>query len=164
MSENETSKSAAGSAPGGTLVRMVVLAALIAIVWTGMDRIHVARGDSVEKTLFWTMPQASAELGSFVSFHVSHPIIGASEAALTKLIVCDEGMTIAIVDHTFFCDGNRLGGYLTQTWDGKPLTAWEGGVIPAGQAFVMGQHPRSFDSRYFGPVAKDKLVVVKGIL
>lgn len=148
----------------GLAVRIAVLAGLILTVWTGMDRIHVARGDSVDKTLFWSVPHATPELGSFVTLHVSHPIIGDGEAALTKLVACDEGMTVTVVEHAFYCEGRRLGGYLTQTWDGKPLTAWSGGTIPAGQAFVMGTHPRSFDSRYFGPVEKAGMVVVRGIL
>ncbi len=164
MSEQVAGEQPATRATGGLIVRLVVLAALIGIVWTGMDRIHVARGESVDKTLFWTAPGANPELGNYVTLLASHPIMGEGEALLTKLIVCDEGMTITVQDHTFFCDGQRLGGYLTQTWDGKPLTAWEGGKVPVGSAFVMGTHPRSFDSRYFGPVEKRRMVVVRGLL
>jgi type IV secretory pathway protease TraF len=35
------------------------------------------------------------------------------------------------------------------------------GEVPEGQAFVITQAPRSFDSRYFGPVPLSTLTVVK---
>ena len=145
-------------------LRFVVLAVIVATVTTGMSRIVVAKGDSVPKTLYWAVPGAVPHQGDFVTFHVSHPIIGEQPAALTKYVACDEGRTVKLVDHSFYCDDERLGGYLTQTWDGKPLTPWTGGVVPAGQAFVMGTHPRSFDSRYFGPQPKTGMTVVRGLL
>lgn len=151
-------------APPILLLRLVVLGVIVFAVMAGMDRIHLAKGDSVPNTLYWSMPGQRPVLGSFVTLSVSHPIIGEKPAALTKMVACDEGMTVRLVDHAFYCDDKRLGGYLTQTWDGKPLTLWPGGVVPKGEAFLMGTHPRSFDSRYFGPKPKDSMVVVRGLL
>jgi conjugative transfer signal peptidase TraF len=38
---------------------------------------------------------------------------------------------------------------------GRPLAAWPSGrrTLGAGQVWLFAPHPRSFDSRYFGPVA-----------
>ena len=41
---------------------------------------------------------------------------------------------------------------------GRPVvSALTSGVIPAGSALVLGEHPGSFDSRYFGLVPLDSL-------
>lgn len=54
---------------------------------------------------------------------------------------------------------------LTKTTEGQPLTPLSVSVIPKDHFFVMGDHPRSFDSRYeeFGLISKDK-IWGKGVL
>ena len=42
---------------------------------------------------------------------------------------------------------------------GRPLAAAEGGVVPAGNVWILSGHtPASYDSRYFGPVPVDQIV------
>lgn len=145
--------------------KLMVLAALVIVVWGAMDRIVVSKGDSVPYTLFWSSPGKVAALGDYVNMTMAHPIIGDEPALLTKRVACDSGQTIAFTGEIFLCDGKRLGGYITRTWDGKPLQPWSHTmVIPEGKAFVMGEHPRSFDSRYLGLVDKSQLTVVRGLL
>ncbi len=45
---------------------------------------------------------------------------------------------------------------------GRPIRRYEPvqGVVPPGMAMVLGQTPKSFDSRYFGPVPLELLRVV----
>jgi len=48
---------------------------------------------------------------------------------------------------------------LDQTKDGKPLTPLRATIVPEGYVFIVGDHPRSFDSRYeeFGLVPQEKI-------
>jgi type IV secretory pathway protease TraF len=145
--------------------KVLVLAALVVVIWVAMSRIIVAKGESVPYTVFWVSPNAVAKLSDFVTLSVSHPVIGDEPVMLTKQIVCDEGQRIERTADAFICDGQRLGGFITRTWDDKALEPFEANVvIPPGQAFVMGTHPRSFDSRYFGLVDKATLVVVRPLI
>jgi type IV secretory pathway protease TraF len=145
--------------------RLVLLAAVSYAVTIIMGHLVIARGESVPLTLFWRLDSGPIHTGSYVTFEATHPIIGLHPARLTKLVVCDEGDQLAFHDDAFWCNGTRLGGYISRTWDDQPLEPFRfTGVIPAGQAFVMGVHPRSFDSRYFGWVAKSKLTRLVGLL
>jgi type IV secretory pathway protease TraF len=43
--------------------------------------------------------------------------------------------------------------------DDYPLQLWEGcRQLDFGEYFVVGTHPRSFDSRYFGPIAETSII------
>lgn len=44
--------------------------------------------------------------------------------------------------------GDQVLPLLTQTKEGQPLTPLSLKVVPQGYVFVVGDHPRSFDSRY----------------
>lgn len=48
---------------------------------------------------------------------------------------------------------------LTETKEGQPLTPLGRNVVPEGTLFVVGDHPRSFDSRYeeFGLVKEENI-------
>ena len=53
--------------------------------------------------------------------------------------------------HRFSCDGRSLGQALTTDSQGQPLPRFtHNGPVPEGQLFLVGTHPRSYDSRYFG--------------
>jgi conjugative transfer signal peptidase TraF len=42
---------------------------------------------------------------------------------------------------------------------GTPLPAWYGcRTLSTNEVFILGEHPSSFDSRYFGPVSRRELV------
>ncbi len=46
----------------------------------------------------------------------------------------------------------------------KPFGIRFDGVVPPGEALVLGENPRSFDSRYYGPVPLDEMTRVKAIV
>lgn len=145
--------------------KLVLLAVLAYLVAFGMGRVVLAHGESVPYTMFWRAPSGALVSGAYVMLEMSHPIIGPKPALLTKRLMCDEGDELRFEDEAFFCNGQRLGGYISRTWDDKPLTPFQfEGKIPAGFAFVMGSHPRSFDSRYFGLVEKSRLTRLRALL
>jgi len=144
--------------------RLLVLAAIFVLISAVMSRLVIARGESVPYTLFLSFPGSTPDLGDYVTGLISHPIIGDEPALLIKKVACDAGQFIALSGDVFECDGQPLGGFITETWDGKPLKPWSvSSEIPDGRAFIMGNHERSFDSRYFGLVDKQELTVVKAL-
>lgn len=145
--------------------RLLVLGGVSLAIAFGMDRVVLAHGESVPVTVFWKLPRSMPVKGDYVMLEVEHPIVGPRPTQLTKQLVCDAGDRLQLRDDAFWCNGVRLGGFITRTWDDKPLTPFAyDGKIPEGQAFVMGTHPRSFDSRYFGPVDKSRLVRLAGLV
>lgn len=60
--------------------------------------------------------------------------------------VCTEGGGLAI-------NGEELGAILTEDSAGRPLPHYEGcDLVSRGWLFVGSRHPKSFDSRTFGPI------------
>lgn len=145
--------------------RLLVLGGVSLAIGLGMDRVVLAHGESVPMTVFWRLPRSMPLKGDYVMLEVEHPVLGPEPIQLTKQLVCDAGDLLQLKDQGFWCNGIRLGGYVTRTGDDQPLTPFAyDGRIPQGRAFVMGTHPRSFDSRYFGLVEKSRLVRLAGVV
>lgn len=74
-------------------------------------------------------------------------------APLIKSVVATAGQTIKLSGGVVI-DGALLEQSRPMAADGRgrPLTAWPGGPVPAGQVFLHSPFEASFDSRYFGPV------------
>lgn len=144
---------------------IVLLAALALGISSSMDRLVLAHGDSVPYTLFWSISTGEIKIGDYVMLEVDHEIVGSKPARLTKRVVCGPGDHLQRRLHAFYCNEQRLGGFITRTWDDKPLLPFSfDGPIPPGKAFVMGLHPRSFDSRYFGLVDHAELTRLWAVL
>lgn len=146
--------------------RLAILAALVLVTnWT-MDHLMVIRGKSIPYRLAW-VAGGEVHKGDYVKLLMSHPIIAANgkPELLTKRVACVAGEVLRFDGAEFWCGAEDLGGVLRKTWDGKALTPFQfDGPIPQGMAFVIGEHPRSFDSRYFGLVEVQRLTRVWGIL
>ena len=122
------------------------------VISVAMDRVVIAHGDSVPANVLVTAPGPIAR-GDYVSLWIQHPILGPRPVHLTKQVVCLANDQLHFKDNAYRCNERLLGSPLAQTWDHRPLNRMKfEGRIPAGYAFVMGTHPRSFDSRYFGLV------------
>ena len=77
-------------------------------------------------------------------------------AALGGDRVCAEGPLL-------FINGRVAALRLKADFRGLPLSWWRGcGQLPEGEFLLLGEGPRSFDARYFGPVGSD-LVLGKAI-
>lgn len=78
---------------------------------------------------------------------------------LIKTVAALAGQDIAI-DGSVRVDGQLLDHSDVQTVDaeGRALTAFTGGVVPAGNIFLHSNFPGSYDSRYFGPVPADGIL------
>ena len=79
-------------------------------------------------------------------------------APLLKPIVAVSGDVVDLSDHGISVNGRLLPNTapLRQDSKGRPLEAWAFGryAVASGTVWVASSyHPRSFDSRYFGPVS-----------
>jgi conjugative transfer signal peptidase TraF len=75
-------------------------------------------------------------------------------AAQTPDIVCRSGETVSI-------NGRAVAVALAQTSAGLALPRWSGCLsLRPDQIFVLSSHPRSLDSRYFGPVPRRTVIGV----
>ena len=133
-------------------LRLLVVAATVGVISVAMDRVVIAHGDSVPAHVLVTAPGPIAR-GDYVSLWMQHLVLGPRPVHLTKQVVCMSGDQLYFKDNVYRCNEQVLGSPLAQTWDHRPLTRMTfQGRIPFGYVFVMGTHPRSFDSRYFGLV------------
>lgn len=81
---------------------------------------------------------------------------------LVKMVACGPGDRLTVRPSTrggvydYFCNGSYLCTSLARSVAGEPVRSFVyNGVIPHNKYFVMGTHPRSYDSRYFGFVDKN---------
>lgn len=75
-------------------------------------------------------------------------------APLIKTVVALPGQTVIIKGGEVAIDGERLAHSSIQAKDGqgRPLTAYTGGIVPADALFVHSDYVASYDLRYFGPI------------
>ena len=132
------------------LDRLAIVVLCAAATMHAMDQVVIAHGDSVPARVLVKAPGPIGQ-GDYVRLWITYPILGKDAHELTKRVACMPGERLHF-DGTFYrCNGRWLGGVLRETWDHRPLRRFRfEGAIPPGQLFVLGAHPRSFDSRYFG--------------
>ncbi len=146
-------------------LRLGILASMSASIWYVGDHLDWVRGESIPVTFAW-ISGGPIHTGDYVLFDAQHPIINNGvRSHLTKQVVCVEGQQLTFKADTFACDGQPLGSVIHNTYDGTPIQVAEfNGVIPEGKVFVMGPHPRSFDSRYLGLLDRSSLTRVEPLI
>jgi conjugative transfer signal peptidase TraF len=72
-------------------------------------------------------------------------------AGLSGDVMCRRGTTVTINAQTVHAFRRDRFGTLLPYWSGCHV------LLPQ-EVFLLGDHPSSFDSRYFGPIAKDQLI------
>ena len=124
---------------------------LIAIPMLYMfNRLEIIVSESLDHRFFWKVDGAPKK-GEYITFSLTHPLIGVNETRLTKKLVCWQGDLLIIKDRDFFCNGKFIGKAKMKSTTGKPLPIFKfSGEIPQGMAFASGSHVDSFDSRYWG--------------
>ena len=141
------------------VVALVVLAScLLGALLPG--RITVATSGSLDHRVFLLRPvPARIETGDHLVFRHRDLAqvrqgLGANREWMIKRVGCRPGERLHVdAQHRFTCDGRPLGSALATDSQGRPLPRFtHNGPVPAGQLFLVGTHPRSYDSRYFGCV------------
>lgn len=140
------------------LVRFLTLAAIVAAISTIEPRVVLEKTHSVKYRALLILG-GEPHKGDYVNLQIQHPLIERNRrVTITKRIGCVAGEKLSFHDDRFYCNQELLGGVLKKTWRGEPLTAFAwSGPVPQGKVFLIGDHPRSFDSRYFGFVNTTEL-------
>ena len=158
--------------------KLILLILSLVLAGTALpSRFVVSTSASVAHRVFFNTAPAKLKKGDYVVFKLTKR--GAyyknyKGKRLIKKIVCDEGDTLKVTEKLVFykekgktkkeirkqywCNGEWLGEALTHDSKGVKLKNFVyNGRIPKGKAFVMGEHYRSYDSRYWGFLDKKEV-------
>ena len=138
-------------------VAIVFLAFILAGAWLP-GRITVATSGSLDHRVFFLLPApAKVELDDYLVFRHQglsqvQPGLRADHDQMIKRVGCLPGDQLTMdVANRFFCNGRLLGQALESDSKGQPLPCFSfNGPVPADKLFMVGTHPRSYDSKYYG--------------
>ena len=139
------------------VVALIVLASCLLGSWLP-GQITVATSASLDHRVFLLRPvPEQIETGDYLVFRHRDLAqirqgLGANPERMIKRVGCRPGEWLRVdAQHRFTCDGRPLGQALATDSKGRPLPRFtHNGPVPAGQLFLVGTHPRSYNSRYFG--------------
>ncbi len=149
--------------------RTILLLSLLLAGFAGSflpGRISVTLTPSVKHRVWWLSQDTSqVRHGQYVLFQlpstnlagmtVPETVVNGQDIRAIKRVGCDEGETLNRRGRDFFCEEEFLGHAKEQSKNREPLTPFLfSGEIPPGKVFLVGDHPDSFDSRYFGLIEK----------
>lgn len=134
--------------------------------------------DIKDKIDAWAVRAAPGPIhrGDLVSFTLSHPLAGPKPVAVTKYALCMPGDRLDWIekpsttprawDGWYYCNGRLLGVSKAIGRNGQRLEHYKPDdlTIPSGFVYVGSQHPSGFDSRYYGPVAIQRLTRMERVL
>ena len=139
------------------VVALIVLASCLLGSWLP-GQITVATSASLDHRVFLLRPvPEQIETGDYLVFrhrdlNQVRQGLGTNRERMIKRVGCRPGEWLRVdAELRFSCDGSPLGQALTNDSQGRPLPRFtHNGPVPTGQLFLVGTHPRSYDSRYFG--------------
>lgn len=146
-----------------TLAYFPLLFLLCLMICSGLFVLNTELGinqtSSIRDRLWVTWKGSSFKKNDLVTL-ANHPKSYLSKERFTKRVKGFPGNKIHIKQGKIYINGEIVGDLFLATSDGKPLTPLKSRFIPPGYVFVMGDHPRSFDSRYqeFGLVSIKHIV------
>ena len=148
--------------PAQTVLGLLALCALTtALTCIAASRLIWNRTPSLPLGVYLRSPDARAGYGDLVALrvppnvrqlvHERHYLPGGS--LLIKPVAAVAGDEVCVRRGLLTINGTPFGRILTRDSAGRELPTFAGcGVLPDGQVFLASHHPRSFDSRSFGPV------------
>ena len=95
--------------------------------------------------------------GDYLLFHKQ--LEHADTDNLLKIVGCTPGQQLMVKEGVTFCDKKYLGQALAQDSKGRKLPQFIfNGAVPADSLFMIGSHPRSYDSKYFGFIHAESVI------
>lgn len=127
------------------------------------------RTESVPKGLYFVDRSAPVSKGDLVAFEPSDEVrqwldqegIVGSNWPLLKHVSGLEGDEICRCGMEVFINGLHVADALETTWSGSALPAWQScRTLQSGEVFLLNDHPRSVDGRYFGAQLRARILGV----
>lgn len=116
---------------------------------------------SLSKRLYWLDRDVTCvKRGDYVLFTHSNVATQFKEQTMVKLVRCDEGDDLEVdKNKVLTCNGEYIGRAKDSALNGTRLQnfVWNG-KVPAGMFLPMGEHKDSYDGRYYGFIAKVKVL------
>ncbi len=101
---------------------------------------------------FYRVVSKSVKKGDIVLVRLSGALLIKRLSAEEGDVVCREGFRVTI-------NGRVVVKALRYDGRGKVLPVWQGcRVLKVDEAFVLGEHRKSFDGRYFGVVQREDII------
>jgi len=143
--------------------------------WCAIPQVTWVMSPSIDA---WAVRAAPGVIrrGDLVSFRLSHSIAGPRPVNVTKYALCLPGDRISMIeqpslmggawDGWYYCNSRLLGVSKAFAHDGRQLEHWrpDNGRILPGTIYVGSRHESGFDSRYYGPVAIERLTRMERVL
>ena len=127
------------------------------------------RTESVPKGLYFVQRSPPVSKGDLVAFEPSDDVrqwldqegIVGSDWPLLKHVAGLEGDEICRCGMAMFINGLHVADALELTGSGSALPAWQGcRTLQSGEIFLLNDHPRSVDGRYFGAQLRARILGV----
>lgn len=139
------------------ILTLVMTSLLVLPIHYLSGHLHGNTSPSLNTRWLW-VTDGEIDTGDYVVFDYKHDLMPEGLTRLSKRVGCLYPQYIRIESLDYFCDGIFLGTALETNSKGELLPHFKiNGQIPQGQAFLVGDHPHSFDSRYFGLIDVNQL-------
>lgn len=142
----------------GVLVVLVLLSGMMI-----PSRICITLTPSLNKRVFWMSHNVeNIQKNDYVLFSldtgrlspdISIPddVRKGDEVRAMKRVACVTGDLLKVDGQDYFCNDSFIGRSKLISIKGKRLTPFTyNGIVPEGLVFLIGDHPDSYDSRYYG--------------
>lgn len=115
----------------------------------------------------YSIDRSSPRLGDIIVLAPKGQILDALQRLLNwpagrlllKPLAARQGDDVCRRDHALAINGRVEAAALEDGSDGRSLPRWEGcRRLEAGELFLLSDHARSFDSRYFGPALEEDVL------
>ncbi len=148
----------------GVLISSAVIPVRERLIWNRTQSAPIGlywRSDGPLTLCGWAVVSARSEAGIWTS---SHGFTG-PDWPLVKQIVALPGDEICREDETILINQTVVAEALVEASGGLELPRWHGcHVLESGEVFLLNDHPRSLDGRYFGVMKEGDLDGMAAVL
>jgi len=122
-------------------------------------RIDFTQQSSLPYKLWVTYSDLSIDTNYILFVPPKSKYISNDDVKYLKKIACKEQDFLTTIDMDYFCNGKYIGTSSRFNGNGKKIDNFIfNGTIPKDKFFVVGTHPLSHDSKYFGFIDKAKVL------
>ncbi|CDT76347.1 S26 family signal peptidase [Vibrio crassostreae] len=150
-------------------LKLILTFTFVWFVQYQMEGLIIQPTPSMTGTFYIKSEEVVLKKNDTVRFVISNPyIFDGKPTSLIKKIKCMPSDVLKIDNEGWVtCNDYFLGmaGDRVNEGTGEVIKMFQyNGVIPEDKAFVMGEHPTSFDSRYYGLVVLSELTKVEKLI